>query len=136
MSESIWLGNEQIVQAQRAAGRGLIAIGEHMSVIAKGHADVVTGTMRRSIHTAPAQYDGAGDEDQAKQADIPGTTRPTQQGTTQIIEVGSWVPYACVEEVVRGHQFMTPAFQEMQGSASDAIMAQAFMEEGMKLRPL
>lgn len=133
----VWTGDEVVVAARRALGRGIIAIGENVSVRGKEHAHVISGTMRRSIHVALPSDDHSGDEDAAAGGLDLGETirpqRPDQQagGMKQVIEVGSWVPYACVEEVGRNHQFMTPAVQEVQGARSAAIMYQAFREEGL-----
>lgn len=135
--KSEWNGEKFAAAARVALGRGLIGIGERVVVLGKEHADVISGTMVRSIHAAPAEYDGSSDETTAATQDMGGQPyKPTMKDEQIIIEVGSWVPYACVEEVSRGHQFMTPAVQEMQGARSNAIMVQSFREEGMKIKPL
>lgn len=124
-----WKGNELVMRAQRALGRGIIGVGMVAVVAGKEHADVITGTMRRSIHLAPPGY-ATDDEAEAQRGEMPNQLEPTMVGTDWVIAVGSWVPYACVEEVGRGHQFMTPAVDVARGK-TEGIMLQAFAEEGL-----
>lgn len=131
-----WFGNEIIARARRALARGLIGTGMEVVVAGKRNAHVDTGTMRRSIHLAPANFTGGDDYSEAygengEGRELPNVVEPTPRGSVDwVLLVGSWVPYACVEEVGRGHQFMTPAM-DIGRSMSDRIMAQAFAEEGL-----
>lgn len=131
MSAFVWHGAIIALRVRRALGRGLIGIGEKTSVIAKGNAHVLTGNMRRSIHTAEMNYNGAGDEQASAGGDIPNVQVPTNLGGDWVLEVGSWMPYACVEECGRGHRFVGPAVEAMTGGPSYKIMKQAFKEEGL-----
>lgn len=128
MSYYITSWNHDILpRAQRAMGRGLIGIAERVVVDGKRNAHVITGTLRRSIHAAPVNYNGSGDEGAAQSGDIANTD---DGELTKALEVGSWVPYACVEETGRGHQFMTPAVS-MARTYADDVMIMAFKQEGL-----
>lgn len=131
MANVQWHGQAIILRVRRALGRGLIGIGEKTSVLAKENAHVISGNMRRSIHTAPMNYLGAEDEELAKSGDIPNIEVPTPVGGDWVLQVGSWMPYACVEEAGRGHRFVGPAVESMTGGPSVKIMRQAFKEEGL-----
>lgn len=125
-----WEGNEILARARRALGRGLIGVGMEVVRDGKMNAHVISGTMRRSIHLAPPGY-ATDDERAAEVEDVPNTLIPDEIGGIDwVIAAGSWVPYACVEEVGRGHQFMTPALDVGAGKAA-RIMQQAFAEEGL-----
>lgn len=131
MADVVWNGAVIALRVRRALGRGLIGIGEGTSVLAKQGADVISGTMRRSVHTAPRHYVGDADLMAAQRSDIPNVLIPSSIPPDWALEVGSWLPYACVEEVGRGHRFVTPAVEQMQGARSFRIMKQAFAEEGL-----
>lgn len=126
-----WNGAIIALRVRRALGRGLIGIGEATSRLAKENAHVISGDLRRSIHTAEMFYSGAADEEAAKGGDIPNIQVPTPVDSDWVLEVGSWLPYACVEESGRGHRFVGPAVEQMQGARSIKIMRQAFKEEGL-----
>lgn len=56
-----------------------------------------TGTLRRSVHTAPPGASHESDEARAKTTDLGGKQSPTltgEQGSRLITEVGSWLKYA------------------------------------------
>ncbi len=129
---SEWHGPEIQKKMQRATGRAVIAIGENVATEAKMIAHVVTGTLRRSIHTAPRGYLGSGDEGAAQSANLSnvGMEGVSYEGAAALIEVGSWLSYACVEEVGRGHQFITPAV-ELVRTRAHSIFQQAVREEGL-----
>jgi hypothetical protein len=114
-----WRGESVKQKAQRAMARGTIALGEAISGFAKEYVDVITGDLRRSIHIA--------------KADTLGQQRATQQAVTSnegaLLDVGSWLDYACVEETGRMHQYMHPAVEQARGYAL-TIMSNAFKSEG------
>ena len=115
---------------RRAAGRSIVAIAEHVAADGTRNAHVVTGTLRRSIHAAEVGYDGGGDEETARTAKIGNVSQASYEGHGASVEVGSWLPYACVEEVGRGHQFITPAVEASRGYA-DGVVLQAVKAEGL-----
>ena len=126
-----WHGPELFLRVHRALGRGLIGIGMVVVVAGKRNAHVISGTMRRSIHLAGTEYTGGNDDTAAQRGELASVTVPTADSPTSwAVQAGSWMPYACVEEVGRGHQFMTPALDDGR-LAAFPIMRQAFAEEGL-----
>ncbi len=129
-----WYGPEVKKRVHRATGRALIAFGTRVAVETKMVTHVVTGTLRRSIHAAPAHYEGAySDEKMAPDQDLLLTAHmveatPVPQGYA--IEVGSWMPYACVEWIGRGHPGVTQGLEAARPAAG-AIFEKAFREEGL-----
>lgn len=111
--------NELEPRIARARGRAVIAVGEGVSSHAKKFVDVVSGDLMRSIHMAAP--------------DSSGTVKPTQhnvqRGDSGLVEVGSWLNYACVEETGRMHQFMAPAIDAVRPQVFRTVK-QAFREEG------
>lgn len=127
-----WHGDQIAARGLRATGRGSIAIAEHVAVAGKRNAHVISGDMRRSIHTAPEGYLGEDDEALAATGDVTVDygADDVLDGSVATVETGSWLAYACAEEVGRGHKFMEPAVEEVRGN-SHGIMASAFKEEGL-----
>ena len=129
-----WEGHGISLQVKRAMGRGLIGIGMAVSTEGKRNAHVISGTMMRSIHTAPHGYSGGNDEASAASSDLGNVSSVSDIGKTgfdSVIDVGSWMSYACVEEVGRGHAFMQPAVESVSGARAVALMTRAFAEEGL-----
>ena len=128
-----WHGDEIARRAERADGRAVVAIAENIAADGKRYAHVISGTLMRSIHSAPLNYIGAADEEAAATTDLgnAGFMDVLFDPRGAALEVGSWVSYACVEEVGRGHAFMTPAVEGMRGPRADAIIKQAYVEEGI-----
>lgn len=126
-----WHGAEIAGRARRAYGRAIIGIGTAVATEGKRNAHVISGNMRRSIHAAEHGYAGGNDAGAAAGGDIPNATRPSWSGVDAVIDVGSWMPYSCVEEVGRGHAFMQPAVESVSGARSYALMHGAFAEEGL-----
>lgn len=127
-----WRGGELQLRQRRAYGRGLIGIGEAVATRGKENAHVITGTMRRSIHTAEPDYTGGNDLGIAQGGGEPrNLDEPVFEGIDAALEVGSWVPYACVEETGRGHTFMAPAVEEVSGAIAEGLMREAFAQEGL-----
>jgi hypothetical protein len=118
-----WEGDELLARAARATGRGLVGIATSITSHAKVFVHEMSGDLRRSIHAAKPASSGqreARTGSDAKLAD-----------DLFLLEVGSWLDYACVEEVGRGHQFMQPAVETVSGAEAFATMKQAWMEEGL-----
>lgn len=129
-----WDGQEIAMRSKRAMGRGLIGIANAVVTEGKRNAHVISGTMMRSIHAAPHGYSGGNDAAEAATQDLAMGASVVDVSTTgfdAVIDVGSWMPYACVEEVGRGHAFMAPAVQMVSGPRSVGLMTQAFAEEGL-----
>lgn len=132
--EREWYGLELQARINRAAGRAIIGIAMAVAVETKNITHVVNGNLRRSIHAAEVGYDGSPDEEEAQSADLlmshfmPVAT-PTPFGPA--VEVGSWMPYACVEWVGRGHPGITQGLESVRGIRTDVIVRRAFQEEGL-----
>lgn len=118
-----WEGDELLARAARATGRGLVGIATSITSHAKVFVHKMSGDLRRSIHAAKPASSGqreARTGSDAKLAD-----------DLFLLEVGSWLDYACVEEVGRGHQFMQPAVETVSGAEAFNVMKRAWMEEGL-----
>lgn len=129
-----WNGLTIMDRAHRAAGRGIIGIGMAVGVETKILTHKLSGTLARSVHVAPARYElGETDEKLAEAGhDLALSVRtmhatPTPEGPA--VEVGSWVSYACVEWVGRGHPGVTEGLEAVRGPRANKIMQQAFFEE-------
>jgi hypothetical protein len=127
-----WNGDDLVERTKRAQARAILAIAEVAAAEAKRLAHVYTGTMRRSIHVAPADYIPYRDEMAAQSDDLQASTtvEPTETETGAMVLLGSWVHYADIEEVVRGHEFITPAVESVRTQAAE-IIRRAAEEEGL-----
>jgi hypothetical protein len=115
-----WHGDEIERRFRRALGRATIAVGEGVSNEAKRQVHVQSGDLRRSIHAAAgSNVEG---EPGASEENI-----KTTEGS--LLEVGSWLDYACVEEVGRMHQYMHPAVGIISKTAH-LTFVEAFKQEG------
>lgn len=130
-----WYGPEVQMRVHRASGRGIVSIGMHISNATKIITHKLSGTLARSVHVAPGFYESAGsDERYSLTADLgPQFSHiepiPTKDGPA--VEVGSWLSYACVEWVGRGHPGITQGMEAVRGQVAWAIMKRAFREEGL-----
>lgn len=133
-SKMDWRGAELLLRANRAAGRAIVAIGTNVAVETKGVTHVVEGNLRRSVHAAAATADHGLDESEAATADLMLTRGPPEPELTPLgpaVEVGSWLPYACVEWVGRGHPGVTQGLEAVRGERVNAIVRAAFGAEGL-----
>lgn len=133
-SKSKWDGMSVMERFERATARAAVSIGMHVAVETKRVTHVVEGTLRRSVHAAPAGYDGAGDELVAQATDMHNMASPPQATITPteaLVEVGSWLPYACVEWIGRGHPGITQGMEMTRGVTCDRIVRAALRQEGL-----
>ena len=98
-----WLGASINSKGKAAAERAANDMGQLVVDRARQLVHVDTGALQASIHV---WNDGG-----------------------QIV-VGSTLPYAIIEEVVRGHAYIVPAVAEV-GRDADGIMRQAMQEAGL-----
>lgn len=119
-----WNGDELIARGRRATGRGVIGIGSKTADYAKTFVDVISGDLMRSITLAKSGTSGRG-------AMRRGSDAQTGDKDQFLLDVGSWLDYACVEEVGRGHQFMQPAVEAVMGAVAFSIMKAAWEAEGL-----
>lgn len=139
MSARTWEGMTIVDKIHRAGGRAIVGIGMVAVVETKRVTHVVSGTLRRSVHAAPPgeyhdddEHDAMSSEDGGRGIDL--SLEPVHAETTpmgSLIEVGSWLPYACAEWVGRMHPGITQGLEAARGFRADAIVKQAFREEGL-----
>jgi len=121
----------------RAVAKAQVAMARDMILLAKDIVHVITGTLQRSIHAAPLNYLGEGDYARAINGEDLGEMfiddfNQFMRGRSVEIEVGSWIPYANIEENVRAHHFLLPAFNAVTAK-QEQYYHQAFREEGLEL---
>lgn len=130
-----WNGLEIEAKINRAAGRAIVGIALVAAVETKKVTHVLSGTLRRSVHAATVGEFHDDDENAAQGGqDLSiGTEAHAVSigGVAQVVEVGSWISYACVEWVGRMHPGVTQGVEMARGARADAIVAQAFREEGL-----
>jgi len=128
-----WEGIALATKVRRAAGRAIVAVGMNVAIETKRVTHVQYGTLRRSVHAAPVKYEG-GEDDLARAASddllfpLPDAT---QTALGPAVEVGSWLPYACVEWIGRGHPGITQGLENVRGSKVNGLVRTAFREEGL-----
>lgn len=131
-----WNGLAVKDKINRASGRSIVAIGVGAATETKRVTHVLTGTLRRSVHTAPATDFHDSDEAEALDgSDLlmnSHNLRPSQTPIGPMIEVGSWISYAAAEWVGRMHPGVQQGVEAMRGHKSDVIVAAAFREEGLR----
>ena len=117
MASLNWKGDEvkrtAIQNARRAMGEfGLTVEGESKKELRKGHG-VITGTLRRSIHTALPGYDWNGDDVQSDNGPERGgqLIDAMQDGDQVTVQVGSGLVYAMAI-----NQGWTSGYKKMKGS--------------------
>lgn len=127
-----WYGPEFLARLNQAAGRAIATIGVNVAIETKRVTHVQFGTLRRSVHAAPATQTHDGDLNTATSSDMLNMAPETDESPWgPSIEVGSWLPYACVEWVGRGHPGVTEGMEMVRGARVQAIVAQAFYEAGL-----
>lgn len=122
-------------QASTAFGEATLRMAEEAVDMAKDFESnyAKTGTLMRSIHSASTGYLGDADEGNATVSDIPNATFADldwSEASVVQLKAGSWLPYACVQEVAHRHSFITPAI-EMLRTSSDFIVARVTKENGL-----
>lgn len=133
MTARTWNGITIAQKIERAGGRAIVGIGVAAAVETKKVTHVLSGTLRRSVHAAPPNEFHDDDERGAEHADlmIGSTPHSAPSKFGPVIEVGSWISYACVEWVGRMHPGVTQGVEMVRGGRADMIVAQAFREEGL-----
>jgi len=128
-----WHGMSIRHKTDRAAARALVGIGMEVARETKLVTHRISGTLARSVHAAPVGYEyAAEDARDAVEHDLllREALHPTPLPTGPAIEVGSWLPYACVEWVGRGHPGVTQGL-EIGRAKTDRYVRQAMREEGL-----
>lgn len=129
-----WNGMTIQAKVRRASGRAIVAIGMNVAVDTKRVTHRVSGTLARSVHVATIRADHEDDEQDAQGNDLmllSSAAHATQTPLGLAVEVGSWLPYACVEWVGRQHPGVTVGLEAVRGVRADTIVRAAFREEGL-----
>lgn len=110
----VWHGQRIKRKLERAVARATIAWAMLVSTEAKMDVHRVTGTLSRSIHAAPSNYDGGSDIMLAKASALSGIVGqvPRWLGNRSVAEVaaGSWIDYAKTERQRGGtHDWLSRA---------------------------
>lgn len=116
-----WHGDEIIARARRASGRAVIGMAEQVSVAQKRAAHEISGDLKRTIHAAQPNTMGEIGADQ----------RTVRIGPTMLVEVGSWLPYACVENNRGGEHRFADIGWEAARPAFGRTLQRAWREEGL-----
>lgn len=117
-----WHGDEIQARAERAVGRAIIGNAELHAANASANVHRISGNLSRSIHAAKTNTIGEIPADQQNIIERP---------HVRMVEVGSWLPYACVEENRGGsHSYMQPA-HEWAWPLFGNQLKRAFREEGL-----
>ncbi len=117
-----WNGEELTRDRRRADARALIGMGTTVGIEMQNAAHVISGDLKRSVHAAKIDTLG----------EVRASTANVQHAPDQFaLEVGSWLPYACVEENRGGtHRFASLGY-DLAKPTFDATMQRAYREEGM-----
>lgn len=128
-----WKGDELKPRFYRAVARGTIGVAEQIAARAKRNVHVISGDLRRSIHVAAVNTSG----------EVPASQGNVLRRTGAIVEVGSWLEYAGIEETrdqqhaesehsqeLTSHAYMIPALESVRGTAFRTYKA-AFRQEGL-----
>ena len=129
-----WNGMSIIERKNRAAGRAIVAMGMLAAADTKRLTHRISGTLARSVHAAEVGADHGADEETAVGADlmmVKGLPYPVVTPLGVMIEVGSWLPYACAEWQGRSHPGIEQGVEGIRGARSDMILRQAMREEGL-----
>lgn len=117
-----WRGDEFLARSRRANGRALVGMGEAAAGAMTREAHVLSGDLRRSIHAAQKDTMGIVPADVAA---VP------LKRDVYVLEVGSWLPYSCVENSRGGtHRFADIGWQSAEPTFR-AKLDRAWREEGL-----
>lgn len=120
-----WHGSEFIARERRANGRAIVGMAVSVAVEMKKVAHEVSGDLKRSVHAAAVESMGEREVDADSQKAA--RTGPTSWA----VEVGSWMPYACVENNRGGaHRFADLGWHFAQPTFEPKLK-RAWKEEGL-----
>lgn len=128
-----WHGDEIDARSDRANGRAILGMGEATANAMRVAAHVVSGDLKRSLHVA-APVGAPHEPELERTGDHPlEATRETAEHRPKewATEVGSWMPYACVENNHGGdHRFADIGWQTASPFFDDQLQ-RAWREEGL-----
>lgn len=117
-----WHGDEIVARSRRANGRAIIGMGEQVAGAQARAAHVLSGALRRSVHVAPTET--MGELDAREYAQV--------QRDRYAVEVGSWLPYACVENNRGGEHRFADLGWDAARPRFRPTLRQAWAEEGLR----
>lgn len=129
-----WHGPEFIARERRANGRAIVGMAVGVAVEMKKAAHVVSDNLRTSIHAAAVESAGGrtvttpGSGIDAPLGDM-GNARTGE--TSWSVEVGSWMPYACVENNRGGEHRFADIGWELSQPTFEPKLKRAWREEGL-----
>ena len=128
MSKMIWLGHEIEEAMEEIVEEASLQTVLVAKMYMKERVHRVTGTLSRSIHVAPTDYEGSTDQAIATASEVIDVPYGDWDvaGRYYGIAVGSWIEYADDEELRGGsHENMGPSF-EMAVQEYPTFLEQAF----------
>lgn len=128
-----WKGDEITQAVKMAVARAEVAWGVDVAMKAKARAHRLSGTLSRSLHAAPGNYD-KDETKEAQQSELPIVVSGTPSWVSEYVATvaaGSWINYA-LYEMRRGgaHDFLTAPVTEAEGEF-EGKLKQALAEEGV-----
>jgi hypothetical protein len=129
-----WHGPEFIARERRANGRAIVGMAVAVAVEMKKVAHVQDNQLRPSIHAAAVESMGGRDVTEAgsdSSAPISDIANARIGETSWAVEVGSWVPYACVENNRGGAHRFADIGWELARPTFDPKLKRAWAEEGL-----
>jgi hypothetical protein len=129
-----WHGPEFIARERRANGRAIVGMAVAVAVEMKKVAHVQDNQLRPSIHAAAVESAGG------RLVTAPGSDMDAPLGTqanartgdsSWAVEVGSWMPYACVENNRGGAHRFADIGWELSHPTFAPKLKRAWREEGL-----
>ena len=131
-----WHGDEILARGKRATGRAIVGMAEEVAVQMKHNTHVQFGDLRRSVHAAKVDTMGAVNVTEPGLDDTtpvsPGAQELSKTGKVRFgVEVGSWMPYACVENNRGGAHAFAQIGWDLGVPTFDPKLIRAWREEGL-----
>lgn len=127
-----WHGNEIQARGRRATGRAIVGMAEGVAVEMQKVAHVESGNLKRSIHAAPTGLVHNAVEEATGFVSDPLTPESARTSEDRWhAEVGSWMPYACVENNLGGAHRFADIGWAFARPTFEAKLARAWREEGL-----
>lgn len=120
-----WHGDELIARERRANGRAIVGMAVGAAVEMKKVTHEISGDLKRSVHAAAVDSMG-GREVSAESQENARTGE-----ASWAVEVGSWLPYACVENNRGGEHRFADIGWELARPFFDPKLVRAWKDEGL-----
>jgi hypothetical protein len=123
-----------VARERRANGRAIVGMAVGVAVEMKKMAHVESGDNRRAIHAAAVESMGGREVTEAGadfDAPVADALNARVGETTWSVEVGSWMPYACVENNRGGEHRFADLGWELAHPTFEPKLKRAWREEGL-----